>query len=491
MLTPLSEWVVLAGEVVGVVHAEGVRLRQARCMRCLGLIVAALLLTACPAGEEDPGPGEAAPPNILLLIADDFGLDRASFDPASPCYAIGDVGDDPPMPNLAALCADGVRFDNAWALPLCSPTRASLLTGRFPYQTGVGYAVTGNGANTPLDLSTPTLPSLLAEHAPAYATANIGKWHLSLGSQDPNEAGWGHFAGQIRGTLPSYTSWARVVDGVDGIEEGYATTVNVNDAIAWLDGLEAGQPWLLWMGFNAPHSPFHKPPDDLHDYDHLAPSDDVAPAEAEEYFRASLQALDTEIGRLFEHLRSTDRWDDTVVIFLGDNGTAGEVIGDPFDSSQGKGTLYEGGIAVPLVVSGPGIEPGAAVESIVSSADLFATILDLAGVDAGEVTAGDPVDSVSLWPRLAGTVSVGPREHMISEVFGPQGAQSRPDGHAIRNQQHKLICFPDSEVEFFDLSVDPWESENLYEGGPAGGLESVYSELSTTLEQWISEDICP
>jgi arylsulfatase A-like enzyme len=458
-------------------------------MRCFGVIVAALLLTACP--EEGGAPTERDDPNVLLLIADDFGLDRASFNAASPCYDIGDTGDDPPMPNLAALCAGGVRFENAWAMPLCSPTRASLLTGRFPYQTGVGYAVTGSGANNPLDLSTPTLPSLLAEHAPAYATANIGKWHLSLGAQDPNEAGWGHFAGLIRGTLPSYTSWTRVVDGIDGVEQGYATTVNVNDAIDWLDGLAEGQPWLLWMGFNAPHTPFHKPPDDLHDYDHLAPADNVVPAEAEEYFRASLQALDTEIGRLFNHLQATERWDDTVVIFVGDNGTAGEIIGEPFDSTHGKGTLYEGGIAVPLVVSGPGISAGRSVEAIVSSADLFATILEAAGVDAAAVTAGDPVDSVSLWPQLVGPTSVGPREHMISEVFGPQGAQSRPEGHAIRNQQHKLICFPDDDVELFDLSVDRWESNNLYQGSPAAGLELVYSELSTTLEQWITADICP
>ena len=427
--------------------------------------------------------------NVLLLIADDLGLDGASFDPASPCYPVGDASDDAPMPNLAALCASGVRFENAWAMPICSPTRATMLTSRYPHEHGVGGPLMGGPTGNALDLTIPTLPSLLAQHAPHYATANIGKWHVSLRDDHPTAAGWQHFAGLIRGGLQSYTAWERVVNGTAGNETGYATSVNVDDAIAWLGTLDEGAPWLLWMAFNAPHAPYHKPPNDLHDYDHLDDRDDVPGGEAGEYYLAMLQALDTEIGRLLEHLRVTGAYDETVVIFLGDNGSARFVVGEPFDRDHAKDTLSEGGAAVPFVVAGPGIKGGRADGALVSVVDVFSTVLETAGVDVAVATAAAPVDSVSLWPVLL--QSGAGRDQILTELFGGQNSESRDEGYALRDSTHKLICRLDGTVDLFDLESDRWEATDLYVSSPAPGLEDIYTDLSASLEAWTGEDVCP
>jgi arylsulfatase A-like enzyme len=274
------------------------------------------------------------------------------------------------------------------------------------------------------------------------------------------------------------------------VETGYATSVNVNDAINWLDGLEEDQPWLLWMAFNAPHSPYHKPPNDLHDYDQLEAADDVAPARAGDYYLAMLQALDTEIGRLFAGIRANGDWDDTVVIFIGDNGSARGLIGDPFDVDHAKDTLTEGGTAVPFVVAGPGISGGRSVDAIVSVVDIFTTALEVAGVDVAAATSNDPVDSVSLWGHLTGETTTGARDYMLSELFGGRAVNAR-EGQAIRDQNSKLICYDDGGVDLFDLSVDRWEADDLYGTAPAAGFEGIYADLASTMETWIGDDVCP
>ena len=258
------------------------------------------------------------------------------------------------------------------------------------------------------------------------------------------------------------------MNGTASNETGYATSVNVADAISWLGTRDKSEPWLLWMAFNAPHIPFHKPPNELHDYDHLEANEDVPGAQADEYYLAMLQALDTEIGRLLDHLRATKAYDNTLVIFLGDNGSARPVIGEPFDRDHAKDTLSEGGAAVPFVISGPGIKGGRADTALVSVVDVFATVLETAGVDVAGATADNPVDSQSLWPLLL--QSGGGREQMLTQLFGGQNSENRDQGHAIRDTTHKLICRLDGTVDLFDLSIDRWESTDLYVSAPSPGL---------------------
>jgi|GEM_PF-1321192 len=311
-----------------------------------------------------PTPGTnptASNPNFLLLIADDFGLDKATFDASNPCYDIGDASEDPAMPNLAALCQSGVRFDNAWAMPTCSPTRATMLTGQLPFRHGIG-APLGRGVSLSLDST--TLPGLLAAAESGYATANIGKWHVSNNPTDPNTLGWEHYSGTLTGGIADYERWSRTVNGVTETNTDYATTVAVDDAVSWLDGVPSEQPWLLWLAFNAPHTPFHKPPNELHEYDDLPEYDNSL--DPTPYFAAMSQAMDTEIGRLFDHLKTTGQWENTVIIFIGDNGTSGQIASTPFDRQHAKGSLTQGGIAVPMMIAGPGVQGGRALSQIVS-----------------------------------------------------------------------------------------------------------------------------
>ena len=200
-----------------------------------------------------------ASPNVLLIIADDFGVDsQALYNPTAGATA--------PTPHLNGLAASGIRFTNAWACPVCSPTRACLITGRHGCRTGVGGVVSAAAANG-LTASELTLPEVIAQSNTAgFQTACFGKWHLSAGTPAstataPNVmGGWPHYAGATGGMLTSYTSWTKVTNGVSFNSMAYATTDVVDDATAWITArTNAHQPWLAWVAFNAPH-PFSQSP---------------------------------------------------------------------------------------------------------------------------------------------------------------------------------------------------------------------------------------
>lgn len=390
--------------------------------------------------------------NVLLVIADDFGVDQ------SPCHAVGRGF--APMPTLRALCARGVVFNQAWAAPTCSPTRAAILTGRHGFRTGVGAQIVGN-SSAALPLAERTLPAVIQGAAPnSRAAACVGKWHLSNamngGAAHPAMAGFGHFAGMLTGQLPDYSSWPRTVDGVTATSTRYATSAQVDDALAWLAAQRG--PWLLWLAFNAPHSPFHLPPRDLHDYDRLEGL--PLPQRPVEHYRAMLQALDTELARLFAAIPA-DSLARTWVVFVGDNGTPRMVVGDPIPPMHAKDTLYQGGVHVPLVIAGPGVVSGGrSVEALVHVVDLFPTILGWAGV---EVTAARPdgrIDGVSLAPYLLGADAPPQRRWVYTELFD-HSAPSAQDGRAIRDEAFKLIRFENGRTELYDLRTDPQEARNL------------------------------
>ena len=424
-------------------------------------------------GDDDSGDdddsSDPGPPNILIVIADDFGLDLASFDQSAPCFAVGDTSNDPALPTLARLCQDGIRFTRAWATPTCSPTRASLLTGTLPSRHGVGGPV---GANNGLALTATTLPGLL--EGTGYARANIGKWHVSQGESDPAALGWDYYAGSLSGALGSYSSWDQTEQGATTPATGYLTSRTVDDALGWLGGVTA-QPWLLWLAFNAPHTPLHVPPSELHGYSLVDPPD-TGGFDAQPYVAAMSQAMDTELGRLVAWLEAEGEWDNTVVFFFGDNGTVGRAADAPWGQGTAKGSLREGGVAVPLVIAGAGVSGGRAIQDVVSVIDVFATALELAGVEA-------PVgDAVSLVPYLAGTAEAV-RDVVMTEQFGGVGGSGQAEeGKAITNGAHKLICDDDGAVLLFDLGGAYEETVDLYEEGVgAGALQATYEELRDRL----------
>lgn len=396
--------------------------------------------------------GNAAPQNILLIIADDVGADASRLYNSTSTGAVL-----PPTPNIAALASSGVVFGNAYANPLCSPTRACLLTGRHSFRTGVGSAFGGAGS-TPLAASEFTLPEAFAAAATGHHLAQFGKWHLASGANAPlTTGGWTNFAGSIQGAITSYTNWTKVVNGAVTMNyTNYATSDVVDDAVAWINA-RGTNTWFTWVAFNAGHTPLHKPPA------HLAPSYAGLPGTTthinnnpELYFHAMIEAMDTEIGRLLAAVTLTN----THVIFLGDNGSSGQSIQPPYSSQGAKRTVYEGGVKVPFIIAGPAVvNPGRTNNTLVHAVDLFATILELAGTNTSVVPAGVTVDSRSLLPQLQ-SEALDANRRVYTEVFDAN-AGTMSDARSLRDARYKLIRFNSGGDEFYDLQTDPSEATNL------------------------------
>jgi len=431
---------------------------------------------------------EAARPNFLILIGDDMAVETVPF------Y---DVGETPAVtPNLSRLAASGLRLDNFWAQPVCSPTRATIMTGRFGFRNGVGVPAT-NG-NPGLRADAFTFPMALkaagqssGEDRDRYQLAAFGKWHLGDANNDDinhaNIVGFDHFSGGLRGGVPDYHAWQKVANGNDlGEQSAYATTDVVDDAVAWLETNGTDTPWLVWIAFNAPHDPFHLPPVELlhSDTRNLDP-DGMTDENVHAYYNAMIEAMDSEIGRLLGSLSSQER-DNTYVIFFGDNGTPREVTRAPFERGRSKGGLYQGGINTPFIVSGPGIDAGRTSVALANSADLFATILDLAGVDMATAAPDDRVyDAVSLAPIFRNEQQQV-RDFAYADVFG-QRARGLVNDKAIRNERYKLHTTRERE-ELFDLVVDPYERANLLDGELSDDARRNFEALKNRLEMLLASE---
>ncbi len=435
-------------------------------------------------------PALGAQRNVLLIIADDYGIDSSSLYNTSPGAVL------PPTPNINALKAGGVMFRSCYALPTCSPSRATMLTGRHPFRHGVTTAVTADDGQ--LMAGEFTLPRAFAANpALGYATASLGKWHLTVGptttiQNDPaNVAGWPHYAGSLSGAFGTgtYTSWTKTINGVTGPTNGtttYATTDTTDDAVAWIAARGAA-PWFLWLGYNAPHSPFHKPPNNLHTYDTTVAGWATLsiPANQRTHYNAAVEALDTEIGRLLASMTPAVRAN-TMVIFVGDNGTPNQVIQTPFGTGHAKDTLYEGGVRVPLIVSGPDVvAPNRESAALVNVADLYSTILELAGINVATTQpATKPLDAKSLLPILQNqpdTTRYGYAEQSGSALAAAASGKATRDAAGYR-----LLRFNDSHEELYFLPTDPNEQVNLLPGPLNGAQQAAYDVLSAQLTAAVS-----
>lgn len=424
--------------------------------------------------------------NVILIIADDLGTDYCGF--------YEDAKDTANMPNIRSLLPRGVRFKAAWANPVCSPTRAGMLTGRYSFRTGVGSALSGT-TSAELDTAEITIGKLLKSIAPTtYATANMGKWHLNVQTPQslffPNYMGYDHYSGNFLGEIPNYYDWKKSTNGsTPATTTTYATTETVNDAITWLDGLNADQPFFLWLAFNAPHTPFHVPPDSLHTVSGLSGTQMDINQNPKKYFRAMTEAMDTETGRLLQWLEQNGQLDSTNIIFIGDNGNARRV-SQISDTTHFKATIYEYGVHVPFIVSGPAVEsPGRVSEALVHTTDLFATILELAGANhwPTAIPANKPVDSKSLMPILKNQ-GAAVRDWNFTEQFAP--ISESKDGKAIRNLAHKLLHFDDGHQEFYNLALDPEEQMDLLLQPLSTEATAEYIYLCNQLSQLIGTNTC-
>ena len=408
--------------------------------------------------------------NVLLIVLDDVGQDALALYQPGP--------DMPATPTLDALAARGILFHNVWANPVCSPTRATILTGRYGFRTGVGDVIPRRpGAQPPLPLTELTLPEALdlVPDSPVQHAA-FGKWHLSNGSNGgdvgPTLAGFGHYAGTLFNVPSSHFDWPRVVNGQRGqcvtggqvpvcAAQSYAPTVHVTDTLDWIQR-QQGRPWFVLLAFTAAHAPWQAPPAALHAQQLPVVAAQRCPrACPRPCYLAMIEALDTEIGRLFTGL-GPQTLAETTILVVGDNGTPHAVGGAPQGRKRTKGTLYEGGIRVPLIIAGPGVhQPGRHSQALVNTTDLFATVVELAtGQPVTTVVPPTlPLDSTSLLPLVQGTTRAV-RTFAYAERF--QAPVDPEDGQAIRTRRFKLLRFAaDGREEFYDLRQDPGEQDNL------------------------------
>ena len=416
-----------------------------------------LLATACqPAASVAPrspsAPFAAADerPNILLIIADDFGIDT------SPCYA---GADKPAMPNLQSLCDEGVVFDTVWVNPQCTPTRATILTGQYGFRTGVRQR------DEELD-DTPSIHDLLGKQPAPYANAVIGKWHLGGDAPDldhPATFGIHHYAGFLAGELGDYFDWT-AIDGDTAVRSTvYATTWMTDRAIDWV-GAQTDEPWFLWLAYNAPHSPYHLPPAELHQQPGLGGTPPEIRENPRPYYLAMAEAMDAEIGRLLQSMPDAVR-DNTTVMFIGDNGTPDEVLPPGSALGHSRGTVYEGGVRVPLVVAGHGVtRRGEREDSLVNGTDLFATIARLSGHPDTNINDGMSFEEALTDPNFTG------RTHLFTEF---------PGVWAVRDLRYKLIQHESGELQLFDLQTDPLETQDLWESSPGPDVAAVAEALQT------------
>ncbi len=373
-------------------------------------------------------------PNILLIIADDMGLD------ATPGYNIGSIK--PNMPNLQNMISGGIRFNNLWSYPECTPTRASILTGKYGFRTNVLKV------GDDLSISETSLQKHLDNNSSSYKHAVIGKWHVSSNPNHPIDMGVGYYAGLINGGVQSYTNWNLTENGITTSSNEYTTTKFTDLAIDWVGNQT--QPWFLWLAYNAPHTPFHLPPNNLH-FQGSLPSDQASiDANPLPYYLAMLEAMDTEMGRLINSMTQEER-DNTVFIFIGDNGTPNQVVQE-YASQRAKGSVYQGGVNVPMIIAGKDVTRMSQTEdALINTTDLFATIADIAGIGTTEIN-----DSKSFKELFISSNSSNLREYTYTEIGRDIGSD-----YTIRNSTHKYIVFEDGSEALYDLSDNPLENPNL------------------------------
>ena len=398
-------------------------------------------------------------PNILLIIADDMGIDVTNG------YQANDQM--PVTPNLDALMMNGLKFTNTWSAPQCTPTRASIMSGKYGIKTGV-MAPPGN-----LDLEHESLFNKINEVTNGlYKGAVFGKWHISSphNPEHPTQHGIDHYEGFLAASVDDYYNWEKVTNGVSSTETEYVTKYLTDGAINWID--QQDDPWFLWLAHAAPHGPYHVPPEGTY-------SQNNTNNNFRKYL-AAIESMDYELGRLLDSMDAETRAN-TVIIFIGDNGTPSGFIQN-FPSNHGKGTLYEGGMRVPLIISGKGVDRINESESHLNhAADLYATIVELTGYQ----TEGGLYNSLSFKPLLNCRTDLN-RTFVYSDY-----RDGNTLGWAIRNQDYKLIEDELGRLEFYKISEDIIESNNLFGNlttAEQSLIETMQSEIENIRNAWSCND---
>ncbi len=413
-------------------------------------------------------------PNVVVILVDDLGYGDLTS------YGAPDLR----TPHIDRLIGSGLRFDRFYAnAPVCSPTRAALLTGRYPDTVGVPGVIRTNADSSwgYLNPNATLLSQVLLEAG--YDTAIVGKWHLGLESPNlPQERGFRHVHAFLGDMMDDY--WTHLRQGHNYMRlggepidpDGHATDLFTDWAIEYLRSRQGSdQPFFLYLAYNAPHTPIQPPPDWLETV--LKREPDITPERAK--LVALIEHLDDGIGRVMAALDSLALSQNTLLIFTSDNGGQLSVGARCGENRGGKQDLYEGGIRVPAGIVWPGhTKPGTTTQQMALSFDLFPTICEAAGV-AGT----GPVDGQSLLPLIDGGEQTAVRE----PVFWMRREGGVPyqgkDYHAVRQGAWKLVQNkPFERYQLYNLESDPLEADDQAEVEPA-----IYARLARALQIHIQQ----
>ena len=392
------------------------------------------------------------PPNVLLILADDHGYGDISVH----------KGPSIQTPNIDRIAANGVRFTKFYAnSSVCSPSRAALMTGRYPDRAGVPGVIRTHPENSwgYFRQDAATLPSVLKQKD--YRTALIGKWHLGLEPENhPCKRGFDHFHGFLGDMMDDYYTHLRhdinyMRQGSDTIHpQGHATDLFTEWSVDFIRAqAQSPQPFFLYLAYNAPHTPIQPPEDWVERVREREP--DISLQRAK--YMALVEHMDAGIGRVLDTLAETDQLSNTLVIYTSDNGGSMDVGAHNGPLRGQKGEMYEGGIRVPTCAMWPGHVPeGHVTDQVALLMDLFPTVCEVAGAPIPH-----EIEGRSIWQTLQGE----PQDFSDRILYWlrREGGQRflGQCQHAIRRGDIKLLHnSPFEALELYDLSSDPLETTN-------------------------------
>ncbi len=430
---------------------------DARWLKALALGGLAVASSALPATAQ-PAPITGTRPNIVHIVADDLGWKDVGFNGCT----------DIKTPNIDELAAEGIKFTQFYVQPMSTPTRACLMTGRYPFRYGLQTAVIPSVSTYGLDADEWLMPQCLKEAG--YKTAIIGKWHLGHADKKywPRQRGFDYQYGAMIGELDYFTheehgvlDWYR--DNKPVREKGYTTQLIGNDAVKYINSQDPDKPFYLYLTFNAPHTPYQAPKQYIDRYPNIADP-------TRRTYAAMITCLDDEIGRVVAALEKKGLRGNTLILFHSDNGGTKNamfagVMADmskvkiPCDNGpyrEGKGTLFEGATLVCACANWPGHIKPSTVNAIIHAVDIYPTFAALAGASTAKCK---PLDGMNVW----GTIAEGkpsPRTEFVYNI--------EPFRAALRQGDWKLIwrTLLPSSVDLYNLAQDPTEQNNLAVANP-------------------------
>jgi arylsulfatase A-like enzyme len=423
-------------------------------------------------------------PNIVIILADDLGN-----------ADLGYRGSDIRTPNIDKLASEGVRAESFYGMPVCTPSRAQLMTGRYAMRYGLQTLVIFPSHAYGLPTDERTLAQALKDVG--YETAMVGKWHLGHADKKfwPQNRGFDHFYGNLVGEVDYFTKergglidWQR--DGKFFKEDGYFTTLIGNAAVKIIEAHNTSKPLFLYVASLAPHAPYQAPKQDIDAYQNAA--GDVH----RHTYAAMITDLDTQVGRIVAALKQKSMLDNTLIIFSSDNGGAtnalfatgarspeereesgGVELGAKTPASNGnlrggKGSLHEGGVRVPTIFYWPTKLKPAVVDEPLDMVDVMPTLLALAGAKGN---SNHPFDGKDIWPTLA-EHQPSPHDDVLINVEPFRGAIRKGNWKLVR------IALLPGKTELFDLVKDPGEQNNVADQHP-----EIVSDLEARLLTYAKE----